>query len=755
MKSLTLLILLTLLSLGGCSRNPQAQHDKFMKSGRHYLEQGKYAEAAIEYRNAVQADPNSADAHEQLAAAYIKEASWDGAVKELEQTIALQPNNTRAQLNLGNIYFASKDLERAGQIGFALLQKDPNNAEAYSLIANIAEARGKHDDAMREIAKAISLKPDNAAFYVTRGVFESNSEQPDAAETSYKKAIELDPKNGRALSALGEVYEGQQRWNDAEKVLQRWVDAEPKSASARLELAKLYFSENRKDSAEQVLVQAQKDLSDDPEAYRLLPEFYNTIGENDKALSTFDLLHKQYPSDLKLSTEYARLLFSMDQVEKANSINEQVLAENRRDADALILKGQILTRQGKPEAAISMLRPIVNDAPANARAHFVLGSALSASGDQNAAKDEWRRAAQLQPDLVEVQRVLAEIALNEHDKNLLKQSSEQIIANAPQSPDGYVYRALAEADSKQDDKAEADLNRAIQVAPQNPMAFSMMGQWRLAHKQYREAEKFYEQALQRDPNYADALRGLIATYKEEKQPDKIWTRLQQQIAKAPNNSVFYLMQATLQEEKEDLVGAQSSAQQAINLDPGNNDAYEMLGRLEAKAGASEKALDTCYDWIKRNPRYARAYVLAGSLEESRSNWKAAEQMYRKALEVRPHYPDAENNLAYLLLERGGDADVALSLARAAHTEAPNEPSIDDTLAWAYYHKGIYKTAISLLEDALKAEPESALYHYHIGLAYGKINDRSQAKLHLRKALAIEPNSAQADLARKQLQELGS
>jgi tetratricopeptide (TPR) repeat protein len=293
------------------------------------------------------------------------------------------------------------------------------------------------------------------------------------------------------------------------------------------------------------------------------------------------------------------------------------------------------------------------------------------------------------------------------------------------------------------------------VAPQNPIGFSMMGQWRLAHKQYAEAEKFYEQALQRDPDYLDALRGLVATYQEEKRPDKIWTRVQEQIAKSPNNSFFYALQGRLQEGRQDLAGAESSAQKAISLDPNNNDAFELLGRVEAKAGESEKALSTSYDWIKRNPKYARAYVLAGSLEESRANWKAAEDLYRKAIEIQPHYPDAENNLAYLLLERGGDTDVALSLAQAAHAEAPNMPTIDDTLAWAYYHKGLYKAAIGLLEDALKAEPESAQYHYHIGLAYEKINDRSQAKQHLRKALAIEPNSPQADLARKQLQGLGS
>jgi tetratricopeptide (TPR) repeat protein len=445
----------------------------------------------------------------------------------------------------------------------------------------------------------------------------------------------------------------------------------------------------------------------------------------------------------------------MDQVDKANGLNEQVLAQNRRDADALVLKGQIMTRQGKSDPAISILRGVVNDAQTNALAHFALGSALNASGDHNAAKDEWRRAAQLQPDMVQVQRVLAQVALAEHDKSLLKESSERIITSDPQSPDGYVYRALAEADNKQDDKVEADLNKAIQVAPQNSMGYAKMARWRLVHKRYAEAEKLYEQALERDPNNSDALQGLIATYQEERRTDRMLVRVHEQIAKAPNNSSFYFLLGVLQEEGQDLGGAESSAQKAISLDPNNNDAFELLGRVEAKAGALEKALANSYDWIKRNPKYARAYVLTGSLEEARGNWRSAQELYRKAIDLQPHYADAQNNLAFLLLERGGDTNEALSLARDAHTEAPDVATIADTLAWAYYHKGLYKTAIGLLQDALKAEPDSAQYHYHIGLAYEKINDRLQAKLHLHKALAIEPKSAQADLVRKELQELGS
>jgi tetratricopeptide (TPR) repeat protein len=107
-----------------------------------------------------------------------------------------------------------------------------------------------------------------------------------------------------------------------------------------------------------------------------------------------------------------------------------------------------------------------------------------------------------------------------------------------------------------------------------------------------------------------------------------------------------------------------------------------------------------------------------------------------------------------MLENGGNTDVALSLAQSAHAQAPAVGNVDDTLAWAYYHKGLYAMSVELLEDALKLEPDSAPYHYHLGLAYSKLGNMPEAKQHLRRALAVDPKSAQADLVRKQLQELG-
>ena len=136
--------------------------------------------------------------------------------------------------------------------------------------------------------------------------------------------------------------------------------------------------------------------------------------------------------------------------------------------------------------------------------------------------------------------------------------------------------------------------------------------------------------------------------------------------------------------------------------------------------------------------------------ESRGDWQQAEDLYRKALQVQPDYAVAANNLAYLMLEHGGDTSVALSLAQTARKGMPNVPSAADTLGWAYYHQGVYTSAINTLQEAVTGNPQNPTFHYHLGLAYEKVNNPAMAKKQLEYTLKINPNYAQADEIKKLL-----
>ncbi len=70
-----------------------------------------------------------------------------------------------------------------------------------------------------------------------------------------------------------------------------------------------------------------------------------------------------------------------------------------------------------------------------------------------------------------------------------------------------------------------------------------MGNLKFVQKQYDEAGKAYQDALDRDANSTDALRGLMNTYLAQNQIDKAIAAANAQIAKSPDNSSFYVCSA--------------------------------------------------------------------------------------------------------------------------------------------------------------------------------------------------------------------
>lgn len=69
--------------------------------------------------------------------------------------------------------------------------------------------------------------------------------------------------------------------------------------------------------------------------------------------------------------------------------------------------------------------------------------------------------------------------------------------------------------------------------------------------------------------------------------------------------------------------------------------------------------------------YPEGYVFLGNFRLNRGQLEAAEQAFREALQLRPGYADAQNNLAWCLVQQGdSDLDEAERLVRAALASDP-------------------------------------------------------------------------------------
>ena len=85
---------LVVLSLAGCSTDPNVRKTKYLGSGKDYARRGKYSEAVVQFRNAIDIDPKFAAAHLELARTYLALNSRSDAVHEFLQDLALEPGNS-------------------------------------------------------------------------------------------------------------------------------------------------------------------------------------------------------------------------------------------------------------------------------------------------------------------------------------------------------------------------------------------------------------------------------------------------------------------------------------------------------------------------------------------------------------------------------------------------------------------------------------------------------------------------------------
>jgi len=212
--------------------------------------------------------------------------------------------------------------------------------------------------------------------------------------------------------------------------------------------------------------------------------------------------------------------------------------------------------------------------------------------------------------------------------------------------------------------------------------------------------------------------------------------------------------------RKDLSGGQAALMKAVELNKNNIDAYGKLCQAQAASGATDQAVVTCNNAIRDNPKDALLYTLLGSVYEARHDLEKAKSAYNSALQIKRDDPAASNNLAYVLLETGGNADLALQMAQTARRGLPTSSNVADTLGWAFYQKGVYQSAIEMFQEAIKLaaknkEADSPLYHYHLGLAYAKSDQPALARQHLEHVLKLDPKYSDADDVRKQLAQLKS
>jgi tetratricopeptide (TPR) repeat protein len=183
-----------------------------------------------------------------------------------------------------------------------------------------------------------------------------------------------------------------------------------------------------------------------------------------------------------------------------------------------------------------------------------------------------------------------------------------------------------------------------------------------------------------------------------------------------------------------------SFKEAVARQPKDPIGYGALSDLYVRQKSFDAAGNVLQVALKELPGNVNLRLSFAGLQILKGDHDAAIGQYETILKDQPDSLVAINNLVSLLLDYRSDKeslDRASSLSEALKNS--NIPQFQDTLGWAQYRRGDYKSSIPTLESAAAKSPNLAAIHYHLGMSYAAAGQPEKATEQLKIASTLEPD----------------
>jgi tetratricopeptide (TPR) repeat protein len=770
------------LLFAGCADEATrlAEH---LERGNAYLQEQKYAEAVIEFKNVLQLDPNHAAAHYGLAKSYLGQRDLQRAYWELQESARLDPTNVDAKLQYAEFLLLGKeeDLQQAVQLAGEVLGQAPERVEPYLLRARALQSLGKPEEARADFQKAVEVMPESgvallllanferrqgerdvaeplfrkltevepgfASWSALGGFLAADRSRDEEAETTYRKALELAKPEQRniAVQTLASFYYSRARFEESERTLREGIDASGGDLDLTYTLARFHHARGQTDRADQVIEEATRAHPDDPKPQLVLSAYRGQKGDVEGALAAAEAALAIDPEHRAARLRKAELLVDLGyrgqdkaRIAEGRGIVDAILAKEASDPDALFVRAKLEMAEGRYADAVATMRRALDARPEWAHGHFMLGSALFAAGDRAGARPELTRALEIDASLVEARRVLSQVHAALGDHELAVEEGERVLGERP--GDAKLRIVVAQSLVRQSRFDEGlEMLLGIPEGERDAEAHYAIGRIHQIRGDRAAARAELERSAELAPGNSEVLGALLRLDAEEGRLPESLARIDAALAATPGDARLLRARGLALLASGRGAEAEQSLRRAVEADPNDLASYGDLAQLLARSGRGEEALGTYEQALAAQPESAPLNLIVGILHEGAGRPESAIERYEKAIRIDPGLGVAKNNLAYLLAERGQDLDRALDLAQEAKSLLPDNPNTADTLGWVLYKKSIPSAAIGYLKEAeggMRSEdPALGVVRQHLALAYEANGDADKAREVVERGLA--------------------
>ncbi|HEU4383804.1 MAG TPA: tetratricopeptide repeat protein [Anaeromyxobacteraceae bacterium] len=241
-----------------------ALSDQHNSRGIELADKGWLDEAIREFQKAIELDPGSAHAHDNLATVYSEKQLHREALREYLTAIQLEPDSATARYNLA-CFLATHGTDMAVAEYQEAIRLDPEYPDAHLNLGLTLADQGKGPEAMKALEAAAALAPRDPAPRHELAALLMEDGDYRAAISHLKEVVRLEPSGFDAWLDLGICYAQKGFHEEAERAYDRAAERKADDLLLLYHRAALYARWGRRDESLQALRRA---LAQDPEKVR-------------------------------------------------------------------------------------------------------------------------------------------------------------------------------------------------------------------------------------------------------------------------------------------------------------------------------------------------------------------------------------------------------------------------------------------------------------------------------------------------------
>jgi len=777
---------LLFLALAACD-NAEQRAQGHIERGEAFVEAGELNKAVLEYRNALQLNPDSLTARRAIARIYLDQQNFNGAVGNFLAVIDKEPENLEARLVVGRILLQVGETEEAiehidalGRIApqnlevralqavlnlrqgrteeavegaTALLAEDPGNIAATLVLVEQEKAIGNLQATIPLIDDALTMNPDNLDLHVARlQILEALDDQVSIG-AQLERMAGLFPDQPRVAQARVQWFLNQGAPKDAIEAQRVVAELYPEDPSHALDVAALLNQFEGREIAQAELERLAGGDAHKVVFVRALAEFEFSNGDAQSAIMRLAELSK---SDIPQSdrndmdVQRAYILYTSGDQTTASETLDVVLSDDPDHIEGLKLRATFAIDDDRPDDAITDLRAALGLKARDPSILMLLAQAHERSGSVGLAQDRLALAVQASGAGVVESLTYADLLIRTQKPAIAQDVLEDALAKRGEV--SALLGGLGNAQLAQSDWSGAnDTAARLEAMTQDPQAVIEGQELRLAvlggQQKFEESIGLLRSMWAAEGERTNSLENLVGSYLRTGQIDKATQFLRDIMVEEPKSLRANLLLGAVLAFSGDPIGAEAQYTKVINEHPDLANGYGALSTLLRSQGRVEEADAILLDGINKADNAERLLFFQASRLEEQQNFDGAIAIYEQLYAANKLSDVLANNLASLLSEFGSDPDSlerAFNIARRLRDNP--EPAFQDTYGWILYQRGEYERALQPLRSAADGASTNPIVLYHLGMTLEKLGQTEPARDMLTRALELGGNRDVPQLA---------